>query len=146
MTKFRLFAAAALAIATPTAAVASAKPLATLYKNPQCSCCEGYAAYLRAHGYQVRVIPSNDLPLMMQRQGVPAELAGCHVTLVGGYFVDGHVPADAIDRLLKEHPAIKGITLPGMPMGAPGMAGRKNGQWVVTAIGRDGRTSVYAKY
>ncbi len=101
------------------------KPTVQLYKNPQCSCCEGYAAYLRQHGYAVTTTPTHDLALIRRQHGVPEKLAGCHTMLVGGYVVEGHVPIGALNTLLKERPNIKGISLPGMPDGSPGMTGRK---------------------
>jgi hypothetical protein len=114
--------AAALALgATPALALAADRPPALLYKNPQCSCCEEYAKYLRAHGYDVTVKPSFDLSLIKRQNGVPEALDGCHTTLVGGYVVEGHVPVGAIDRVLDQRPAIRGISVPGMPAGSPGM-------------------------
>ncbi len=105
---------------------ALADPIAaTLYKNPQCSCCEGYAAYLRENGFMVEVKPSNDLAQISAEAGVPAEMEGCHTMFVDGYVVDGHVPADIVKKLVSERPKIAGITLPGMPMGSPGWAGRR---------------------
>lgn len=124
---FCLTAAAAATLAVAAGAVpgapalAAARPAATLYKNPQCSCCEAYADYLRQGGYEVTVKPSFDLPLIRRQNGVPQELEGCHTTLVGGYVVEGHVPVSAVNRLLDERPAIKGISVPGMPAGSPGM-------------------------
>src|SRR3546814_968151 len=100
-------------VATPAAVAAGEKPAATLYKNPQCGCCEEYAAYLRQHGYRVTVKPTHDLALLSRQHGVPEPLQGCHTTLIDGYVVEGHVPVKAIDRLLVERPAIKGISLPG---------------------------------
>lgn len=78
---------------------------ATLYKNPQCDCCEGYAAYLRRNGFEVMVIPTHDLSLMNRERGIPESLEGCHLTLVDGYAIGGHVPIGPISRLLNERPA-----------------------------------------
>ena len=131
-------------LAAPLPAIA--EPIhALLYKNPQCSCCEGYAAYLRQNGFEVEVKPSNDLAEISSKAGVPADLEGCHTMFVEGYVVDGHVPADVIQKLLKEKPAIAGITLPGMPMGAPGMVGTKTEAFTIYAISKDGSApTVYA--
>ena len=117
--------------------VAAARPSALLYKNPQCSCCENYAQYLRAVGYEVTVKPSFDLTLIKRQNGVPEVLDGCHTTLVGGYVVEGHVPVAAVNRLLDERPAIKGISVPGMPAGSPGMFGEKTGPLTVYEIATD---------
>lgn len=132
-------AAVSLAVsAAPAVAQPSPKPLATLFKNPQCGCCESYAEYLRTSGYEVKVVASHDLPLIQQRQGVPAGLEGCHTTLVAGYFVDGHVPVSAFNRLLAERPPIDGITLPGMPPGSPGMGGPKMEPFLIYAVVKGG--------
>jgi hypothetical protein len=133
---------AALGTAVATVALpprAFAAPTrATLYKNPQCNCCEGYAAYLRQNGFEVDVKPTNDLAEISRKAGVPAELEGCHTMFVDGYVVDGHVPVRVIRRLLSERPAIAGITLPGMPTGSPGMTGKKTGPFKIYAVSKDG--------
>jgi len=116
---------------------------ATLYKNPQCGCCETYADYLRENGFEVTVKPTHDLPLMKRQYGVPGELEGCHTTLVDIYVVEGHVPVNTVIRLLTERPDIKGISLPGMPMGSPGMTGEKTAPFTIYEIG-DGPAKVYA--
>jgi hypothetical protein len=135
-----LITAAALVLAGP----ARAAPIAvTLYKNPGCDCCEGYADYLRKHGFTVMVKPTNELSEISRKAGIPAELEGCHTTFIGDYVVDGHVPVEAIEKLLGEHPPIKGITLPGMPEGSPGMYGKKTGPLTIYAIGEDGKSSVF---
>jgi hypothetical protein len=119
---------------------------ATLYKNPQCSCCESYAAYLRTNGFEVDVKPTNDLAEISRKAGVPAEMQGCHTMFVEGYVVDGHVPVDVIRKLLSEKPAIAGITLPGMPVGSPGMVGIKMDKFTIYAVTKDGKApTVYAE-
>jgi len=110
----------------------------TLYKNPQCGCCEGHARYLRRGGFAVTEIPSHDLSLIRRERGVPEALEGCHVILVGDYIVEGHVPAGPIKRLLAERPKIKGISLPGMPTGSPGMDGPKTGPFIIYEIADGG--------
>lgn len=119
---------------------------ALLYKNPQCSCCEGYADYLRSNGFDVTVKPTNDLAMISQNAGVPEQLEGCHTMFIDGYVIDGHVPVGIVRRLLAERPSIKGITLPGMPTGSPGMVGKKTAPFVVYALPKDGAApTVYAK-
>jgi len=110
----------------------------TLYKNPSCSCCEGYAQYLDGNGFKVDVRPTNNLAEISRKAGIPEELEGCHTSFIGNYVVDGHVPVNTIRKLLDEKPAIIGITLPGMPSGSPGMYGEKTGPLTVYAISRDG--------
>ena len=126
--------ALASAAVLPTACGEAAQAAATLYKNPQCDCCEGHASYLRRNGYDVNVVPTHDLDQLRQQHGVPEKLAGCHMMLVGGYVVEGHVPASTLDRLLQERPAIRGISLPGMPQGSPGMSGRKEAPFTIYEI------------
>lgn len=135
--------AAALALALTTPAYAADKIQATLYKSPQCGCCEGHADHLRANGFDVKSIETHDLPLIKQSHGVKPELEGCHTIEVGGYVVEGHVSATIIKRLLAERPAIKGISLPGMPNGSPGMGGRKTEPFKVYEI-TDGPDRIYA--
>jgi hypothetical protein len=115
----------------------------TLYKNPQCDCCEGYAAYLRHNGFEVKVIPTNDLTVMGEKYGISDSLQPCHISLIGGYVVGGHIPMEVIDRLLSERPQITGIALPGMPEGTPGMPGKKPGPLQIFEIGK-GPPKVYA--
>jgi len=144
--KRRTFALGAILalFAVPLRAIAA--PIkATLYKNPQCSCCEGYAAYLRDNGFDVEVKPTNDLAEISRKAGVPEQMEGCHTAFIDGYVVDGHVPVAVIEKLLTERPAIAGITLPGMPMGSPGMAGEKTEPFTVYAVTKDGKDpTVYA--
>jgi hypothetical protein len=137
---------ALLLSAVPLAAAGSvhAAPVAvTLYKNPECGCCEGYVDYLRHHGFEVTSKPTNNLAEISRKAGVPSDLQGCHTAFIGDYVVDGHVPVEAIKNLLAERPAIKGITLPGMPEGSPGMYGEKTGPFTIYAIGHDGKSSVF---
>ena len=138
MNKFILRIGAALAILAAPLPAFAAPIHALLYKNPECSCCEGYAAYLRQNGFEVEVKQSNDLAAISSKAGVPADLEGCHTMFIDGYVIDGHVPVDAILKLLKEKPAIAGITLPSMPLGAPGMVGTKNGTFTIYAVSKDG--------
>ena len=142
MTTRRAFLIGVPALAFARAAQAAPTPV-TLYKNPECECCEGYAAYLRKHGFAVKVNASNDLAEISRKAGIPPELEGCHTAFIGDYVVDGHVPVEVINKLLSEHPQIKGITLPGMPAGSPGMTGRKSGPFTIYAVGKDGKALVY---
>jgi hypothetical protein len=134
---FGLSTATLASFATPARAIA-APTRATLYKDPQCGCCEGYAGYLRENGFEVDVKPTNDLAEISRKAGVPEELQGCHTTFIDGYVVDGHVPVKVVRRLLSERPAIAGITLPGMPTGSPGMTGHKTGPFKIYAVSKDG--------
>lgn len=117
-------------------AMAGTTVSAVMYKNPGCECCDGHAAALRSAGIQVRIVPVSDLAAVKSRAGVPAELAGCHTTIIGNYAIEGHVPVAAVQKMLKEKPRIRGIALPGMPAGSPGMGGRKVAPFKVLSFGR----------
>jgi hypothetical protein len=128
--------AALLALGSP----AYAEPIEViLFKNPQCSCCEGYADYLRQNGFTVNVKPTHDLAEISRKAGVPEKLQGCHTSFIDGYVVDGHVPVATIRKLLSEKPRIAGISLPGMPLGSPGMGGEKNSTFVIYSVTTDGK-------
>ena len=145
----RHLAAAALALLFATRfgflslASAQEKPVVQLYKNPQCGCCEGYAAYLREHGFAVTTTPTHELALIRREHGVPEQLAGCHTMIIGDYVVEGHVPIGALNKLLRERPKIRGISLPGMPEGSPGMTGEKSEPFTIYEIS-DGEEKVFA--
>ena len=133
--------ALSLTLLTPVTAFAEQ---AILYKNPQCGCCDGHAEHLRANGLDVTSVATQDLALLRQEQGVPMDLAGCHMMLIDGYVVEGHVTAATIKRLLTERPAVKGIALPGMPVGSPGMEGPRTEPLVVYSFGGDREPEVFA--
>ncbi|MGK9231322.1 DUF411 domain-containing protein [Inquilinus limosus] len=137
--------AAILAILALPLPILAEPVAATLYKSPDCGCCDGYAAYLRDNGFTVDVKPTNDLARISADAGVPADFEGCHTMFVDGYVVGGHVPAGVIRKLLSERPKIAGITLPGMPMGSPGMTGEKTEPFTIHAVTKDGAApTVYA--
>lgn len=113
-----------------------------LYHNPGCMCCEKYAEYLNDNGYDVEVLNTNDMAGVNREHGVPRDLASCHTMLMGDYVVVGHVPADVVSKLLSERPDIRGISLPGMPPGSPGMGGEKREPFVIYTLSGD----VYTTY
>jgi len=114
----------------------------TLYKSPACVCCTRYAGYLSSLGAEVGVRVIDDIDGLMDKLGIPVELRSCHVSIVEGYIVVGHVPAEAIKKLINEKPNIKGISLPGMPQGSPGMPGAKEGPFIIYSF--DGSIKVFA--
>jgi hypothetical protein len=122
--------------------------LVTLYRDPGCGCCENYVAYLRRHGFAVTVKSAapDELAAIGHKAGIPPDLQGCHTTFIAGYAVDGLVPIAAVQKLLKDRPPLKGITLPGMPPGAPGMTGTKKGKLTVFAISKEGSPSVFMTF
>ena len=90
-------------------------------KDPNCGCCSGWVQHLRSEGFAVEVRDVPDVNRVRARLGVPADLAGCHTAQVAGYVIEGHVPASALRRFLSEKPKAKGLAVPGMPVGSPGM-------------------------
>jgi hypothetical protein len=125
-------------------ALASAEPVTVrMYVNPQCGCCEGHAQSLRENGFKVTVTPTHNVSLIRKKHDIPEKFEGCHIAFVDGYVVEGHVPASAIRKLLAERPGIKGISLPGMPDGSPGMTGVKAAPFEILEIS-DGSAKVFA--
>lgn len=114
-----------------------------IYRPPGCGCCDAYADYMREHGYRVEVIDDRGFVARSIEAGVPAQGLGCHLATVDGYVVSGLVPADIVARLTKERPEITGITLPGMPANAPGMAPEKTGTLKIYAFDETG-VSLYS--
>ena len=135
-------AAPAAAPATPAAAQAANKIV--VYKSPTCGCCGQWVTYMRNNGFTVEVHDQADVTPIKTASGVPEALHSCHTAQVGGYVVEGHVPVEAIRRMLRERPQIAGIAVGGMVTGTPGMeAGGRKDPYDVMAFTRDGRTSVY---
>jgi len=144
--KRRIFCQGAIATLAALPLPAMAAPVrATLFRNPQCNCCDIYADYLRENGFEVDVMSTNDLAEINSKAGIPENIQGCHAMFIDRYVVDGLVPVNIVRKLLSERPAIAGITLPGMPVGAPGMPGQKTAKLVVYAFTKDGKApTVYA--
>lgn len=123
----------------------TARPM-TVYRDPGCGCCVAWANLARRAGYQVTIQNSADMAGVKARLGVPPALASCHTAIVGGYVVEGHVPFAALNRLLTQRPAdIRGIAVPGMPAGSPGMETPDGARepFDIIAFHRNGRTSRY---
>jgi len=116
-----------------------------VYKDPNCGCCKEWVKHLEANGFKVETMDMPDLSLLKQKYGVKQELQACHTAIVGGYVVEGHVPADVIKQMLKEKPAIAGLAVPGMPQGSPGMESASKERYNVLTFNRAGRTTVYAQ-
>lgn len=134
---------AALLVPTPSLAIIR-WPQVTVHKDPNCGCCGGWADHLKSAGFPVTIVDSTDLGAVRARLGVPDDLAGCHTAQMDGYVIEGHVPARALKRLLSERPQAKGLAVPGMPMGSPGMDGPPE-VYEVTLFGPQGRRS-YGKF
>ena len=126
------------------------KVLVEVWKDPNCGCCKDWVKHLEANGFAVKVNDSGN-NAMRARLGIPVKLGSCHTALVGGYAVEGHVPAADIRRLLKDKPKAVGLSVPGMPVGSPGMdgavyGGRRDPYDVVLVLDRGGSTRVFASY
>jgi len=126
-----------------------AKVLVEVWKDPNCGCCKDWVAHLQNSGFAVKVNESGN-DAMRARLGIPQKLGSCHTALVGGYAVEGHVPAADIRRLLKDKPQAVGLTVPGMPVGAPGMDGPEYGKrrdpYDVLLVLKSGEARVYSSY
>jgi len=117
-----------------------------VYKTPTCSCCGNWVQHLRNNGFQVSVQEVRDTAEYRRKYGVPRQLTSCHTAVVNGYAIEGHVPAREIQRLLKEQPKAKGLAVPGMPVGSPGMEGARSEAYSVMIFDAEGRATVYQKY
>jgi hypothetical protein len=155
MTKRRLITVAAISLAAlslSALAVPSHESRVTavsvvVYKDPNCGCCKIWIDHLRKHGFAVTARDTSDMSGAKATGRVPQRLQTCHTAFVGGYVVEGHVPATDIQRMLDEKPKIAGIAVPGMPIGSPGMeVGNRKDKYDVIAFTRDGSTSVFAKH
>lgn len=116
--------------------------IAQVFKSPTCGCCKGYASALGQDGFQVTPTDMSNVNTVKDKYNIPDEMRSCHTTIVGKYFIEGHVPIEAVNKLLKEQPDIDGIALPGMPIGTPGMPGRKEAPYVIYQV-KDG---IYSEF
>ena len=122
-------------------------PVVKVWKSPTCGCCSGWVEHMRRAGFQVEVQDVPDVTPYKAEHGIAPELHSCHTSLVEGYAIEGHVPADDIVRLLAERPQVAGLAAPGMPVGSPGMeAGNQRDRYDVVTFDREGRTSVWASH
>ena len=121
-------------------------PTMMVYQNPACGCCGQWAAHLERAGFDVTVEKTAELNRIKEREGIGPEIAGCHTAMVDGYIVEGHVPIDAIERLLAERPDVVGIAVPGMPVGSLGMEGPNPQPYDVLTFDANGNTEVFASY
>ena len=123
-------------------------PQMTVYRSASCGCCTQWGSHIASAGFRIDDHLTEDMDAVKKARGVSPKFASCHTAVVEGYVIEGHVPASAIDRLLKERPDIRGLAVPGMPMGSPGMevVGIEAESFEVLAIAHDGKTSVFARY
>jgi hypothetical protein len=137
---------AALISVASSAQQRTAQPQVTVYKSSTCGCCSKWVEHMKAAGFAVTAMDVPDIEVPKKTYGVPESAKSCHTAVVGGYVVEGHVPADLVQKMLSEKPAIAGIATPGMPVGSPGMEvpGFKD-PYNVIAFDKAGKTSIYAK-
>ena len=138
---------------TPPAAVAAPQPAQTadddsdttlvVYKEATCPCCNKWVEYMRTNGFRVVTYDVTDLDAVKQKHSITSNLQSCHTTEVGGYYVEGHVPVDLVRKLLAERPRIAGITVPGMPVGSPGMEVGPPEPYDILSVDSAGRTAIY---
>lgn len=122
-------------------------PAMTVYHDPNCGCCGKWVEHMQAHGFQVENVPTNDMNRIKRELGVPRELPSCHTAVVGDYVIEGHVPAEDVLRLLAEQPDARGLSVPGMPLGSPGMEmGDRRMPYDVILFEKDGDTRVFNHY
>jgi len=130
----------------------ASKPLVEVWKSPTCGCCKDWVKYLQDQGFVVKTYDVSEAAKANRRAelGLAEKFGSCHTALVGGYVVEGHVPAQEIRKLLKERPRALGLSVPGMPIGSPGMDGPEYGgrkdAYAVLLVQRDGNSSIYQKY
>lgn len=137
--------ATATPAASPTRADAHALPRALVYKTPTCGCCSLWVDHMREAGFEVDARDLNDIIPVKIDAGVPPRMSSCHTTLIDGYVVEGHIPAEHVKRLLEERPDIVGIAVPGMPIGSPGMEGIGARPYQVLSWDHEGNVEVYAE-
>jgi len=118
------------------------KQVVEVFKTPSCGCCYGYVLFLEKEKFKVKQTDMRSLHTIKQKYNIPVEMQSCHTTIMGKYFIEGHVPFEAVNKLLKEQPNIDGIALPGMPIGTPGMPGDKDEPYVIYQL-KDGKSSVF---
>lgn len=135
--------ALAVAVRGVVGVASAAATEVVVWKSPSCGCCEGWVQHMRAAGYALTVHDVDDVDPVKARLGVPASLQSCHTALVNGYVLEGHVPAHSVARLLRERPAAKGLAVPGMPQGAPGMETGMKDAYAVVLFGTPNGQTIY---
>lgn len=117
-----------------------------VYKSPTCGCCKKWITHLEKEGFDVKTKDYRDMKPIKKMFGVKSKFQSCHTAKVGKYFIEGHVSASDIKKLLREKPDVKGLSVPGMPMGSPGMEGHRKDKYDVIAIDKNNKATVYSKH
>jgi len=119
----------------------------TVYRSPSCGCCGVWIEHAKHHGFQITDITTDDMEAVKREHNIPRDLASCHTTIIDGYVMEGHIPVDDIKRFLKQTPNVVGLTVPGMPLGTPGMeAGDRKQPFDILAFDRNGQVQVFKHY
>jgi hypothetical protein len=137
---------ATILVAALAASPASFAEQVAVMKSSACQCCEKWIDHLRRSGFEVSATNVENMNAVKARLGVPAEMGSCHTAVVGGYVIEGHVPASDIRRLLKERPNVAGLAAPGMPLGSPGMEGPGAKPYAVMSFTKDGASAAFAQH
>lgn len=135
-------------VEAPSHPAGNAFPMLVVHKSPTCGCCQAWVEHMRVAGFPVEVREADNLEPVKSRVGVPLGKGSCHTAEIAGYFIEGHIPADDVKRLLADKPLAKGLVLPGMPLGSPGMEmpdGTRQ-PYTVELVGEDGSTKVFARH
>lgn len=140
-----VLAAAATGLFLFTSASRADLPEMTVYRSAACGCCGGWVDVMEEAGFEVEVLEDRDVVAVKDELGVPPGLHSCHSAVVGDYVVEGHVPADDVKRLLREEPRVKGVSVPGMVKGSPGMPGMPE-PYAVATFTAAGSTNVWARH
>jgi hypothetical protein len=141
----RAVGAGAAVVVAPRVARAFAPIAMTVYKSPTCGCCKEWIKHVEANGFACKIIEMNDVTPIKRQLGVPKNMESCHTAVVGAYLIEGHVPADLIKGLLAKKPVVLGLSVPGMPLGAPGMeTSGPPRPYKVMAFMKDGSSRLYA--
>lgn len=139
-------AVAATVLLAASLAAQAAGPLVEVFKSPYCGCCGKWAEHMRAAGFTIKLTETRDVTAQRERLGMPPGVASCHTATVAGYVLEGHVPAADVRRLLKEKPKARGLAVPAMPMGSPGMEGGQAVPYETLLVKADGSTATFAKH
>lgn len=142
----RLLKLALLALLAVPAAVLAAAGQVVMHKDPYCGCCTAWAEHMRSNGFDVKELVSKDMSSIKLAHGLTRELASCHTAVIDGYVIEGHVPAADVKRLLAEKPAVAGLSVPGMPMGSPGMEGPVYQPYSVVSFTKDGKVEIFSRH
>ncbi|MBC8337122.1 MAG: DUF411 domain-containing protein [Alphaproteobacteria bacterium] len=134
----------AASLGTPSASAEAAE--ITVYKSPSCGCCKKWVSHMEKNGHSVKTLNFEDMDPIKKMAAIPEKFQSCHTAIVDGYVVEGHVPAKDVERLLKERPKARGIAVPGMPAGSPGMEQGEAERYEVLLFNTDGSSTIYSKH